>query len=85
MADLGPALGPAAVAPVEAGLDQARLPLLHLRRTRPPVALRSLGHRSPPPQLPCRGAEEQMTWLEADSELFSELCWKKRAAERRED
>lgn len=54
MADLSPALGPAAVAPMEAGLDQAGLPLLHLGGTGPPVPLRSLDHRSPPPQFPCR-------------------------------
>lgn len=51
---LHPTLGPGAVLPAVAGSDRAGLPLLHLRRAGPAVALRGLNHRPPPPHLTWR-------------------------------
>lgn len=57
--DLRLALRPGAVSPAVAGLHQAGLPLLHLGRTWPPVALGNLDHCPPPPQLACRKADKE--------------------------
>lgn len=57
--DLGLALRPGAVFPAVAGLHQTGLPLLHLGRTWPPIALGNLDHCPPPPQLACKKADKR--------------------------
>lgn len=59
LTDLRLALRPDTVSPTVAGLHQAGLPLLHLGWTRPPIALGSLDHCSPPPQLACKTADKK--------------------------
>lgn len=63
---LHPALGPGAVLPPVAGSDRTGLPLLHLRRAGPAVALRGLNHRPLTPHL---------TWRkETGSDIISVFC-----------
>lgn len=59
LTDLRLALRPGTVSPAEARLHQARLPLLHLGRTWPPVTLGSLDHCPPPQELACRKADKK--------------------------
>lgn len=59
LTDLRLALRPGTVSPAVARLHQARLPLLHLGRTWPPVTLGSLDHCPPPQELACRKADKK--------------------------
>lgn len=78
MTDLRLALRPGAVSPAIAGLHQAGLPLLHLGRTRPPVALGSLDHCPPPPQLACGATDKKnrkMNYLLTRTLILSAEIW----------